>query len=186
MNTHLNTHLTTYYTTCESPIQTILLTSDGTALTGLYMVEQRHGPQIGADWVRQDDAIPFAEAKRQLAAYFAGELTVFDLPLAPQGTDFQRRVWEELTRIPYGVTLSYGELARRIGQPGSSRAVGLANGRNPISIIVPCHRVIGANGKLVGYGGGLPRKEALLAHEAALSRPQIGQTSLVAALELSR
>jgi methylated-DNA-[protein]-cysteine S-methyltransferase len=160
--------MTTFYTYFESQIDPILLTSDGEALTGLYMVEQKHGPEVAPDWVRNDDAAPFAEAKRQLADYFAGELTEFDLPLAPQGTEFQRRVWEELARIPYGVTISYGELARRIGQPGSSRAVGLANGRNPIAIVVPCHRVIGANGKLVGYGGGLPRKQALLAHEAAV------------------
>jgi methylated-DNA-[protein]-cysteine S-methyltransferase len=160
--------MTTYYTTLESPIEPILLTSNGAALTGLYLVEHRHGPQIEADWVRDDEALPFVEAKRQLTAYFAGERTEFDLQLAPQGTEFQRRVWKELACIPYGVTISYGELARRIGQPGSARAVGLANGRNPISIIVPCHRVIGANGKLVGYGGGLSRKEALLTHEAAV------------------
>jgi methylated-DNA-[protein]-cysteine S-methyltransferase len=157
----------TYYTYFESPIDPILLTSDGAALTGLYMVERKHGPEVGSDWVRNDDAAPFAEAQRQLADYFAGVLTEFDLPLTPEGTEFQRRVWTELTCIPYGQTISYGELARRIGQPGSARAVGLANGRNPISIVVPCHRVIGANGKLVGYGGGLPRKQALLALETA-------------------
>lgn len=157
----------TYYTYFESPVQTLLLTSDGTALTGLYMVEHRHRPEVEKDWIQDDDAAPFGEAKRQLAAYFAGSRTEFDLPLALQGTPFQQRVWEELTRIPYGDTISYGELARRIGNPNASRAVGLANGRNPISIIVPCHRVIGANGKLTGYGGGLSRKERLLALESA-------------------
>ena len=106
-----------------------------------------------------------AEAARQLAAYFAGQLTDFDLPLAPQGTEFQRTVWRNLQDIPYGETISYGELAKRIHNPNASRAVGLANGRNPISILVPCHRVIGADGSLTGYGGGLARKQWLLAHE---------------------
>ena len=114
---------------------------------------------------QSDEAAPFAEAKRQLAAYFAGRLTAFDLPLAPQGTPFQRRVWDELRRVPHGQTVSYGELARRIGSPTACRAVGAANGRNPLCIIVPCHRVVGANGKLIGYAGGMPRKEALLALE---------------------
>jgi methylated-DNA-[protein]-cysteine S-methyltransferase len=169
----------TLYTYYDSPVQPLLLTSDGTSLTGLYMVEHRHGPEVGADWIEQPDALPFAETKRQLALYFAGQLTEFDLPLAPQGTEFQQKVWQELRRIPYGATLSYGELARRIGSPNASRAVGLANGRNPISIIVPCHRVIGASGKLVGYGGGLSRKEILLALEAGAKRPD--QESLFAA-----
>lgn len=159
--------MNTFYTSFDSRLDPILLTSNGAALTGLYLVEHKHGPTIAPDWVRDDAAAPFAEAKRQLAAYFAGALTAFDLPLAPQGTNFQRRVWAELARIGYGETISYGELARRLGQPGSARAVGLANGRNPLSIVVPCHRVIGSNGALVGYGGGLPRKQALLAHEAS-------------------
>ena len=109
--------------------------------------------------------VPLRAAVEQLRAYFAGELRDFTLSLAPSGTSFQLRVWEELTRIPYGETICYGELADRIGNPKASRAVGLANGCNPISIIVPCHRVIGANGKLTGYGGGLPIKEQLLALE---------------------
>lgn len=159
--------MTTYYTYFDSRIDPLLLTSDGEALTGVFMVAHKYGPEVAPDWVQNDSAPPFAEAKRQLAGYFAGTLTEFDLPLAPRGTAFQLRVWEELRRIAFGETISYGELARRIGQPGSARAVGLANGRNPISIVVPCHRVIGANGKLVGYGGGLPRKQALLAHEAS-------------------
>ena len=111
------------------------------------------------------DSTPFAEPIRQLRAYFAGELEAFDLPLAPQGTPFQLKVWNRLCDIPYGETISYGELARRIGNPNASRAVGLANGSNPIPIIIPCHRVIGSNGKLTGYGGGLPIKEKLLALE---------------------
>jgi methylated-DNA-[protein]-cysteine S-methyltransferase len=105
------------------------------------------------------------EAVRQLRAYFAGELQAFDLPLAPQGTPFQLAVWKHLCEIPYGETISYGELARRIGNPNASRAVGLANGSNPIPIVIPCHRVIGSNGKLTGYGGGLPIKDKLLGLE---------------------
>lgn len=155
-----------YYTVIDSPIDPLMLTSDGTALTGLYMTPHQYGPTVATDWLRDDNAAPLPEAVRQLKAYFAGELSSFDLPLRPQGTPFQQRVWAELCTIPFGVTISYGELARRLGDVNASRAVGLANGRNPISIIVPCHRVIGANGKLTGYGGGLPRKQALLAFEA--------------------
>lgn len=171
----------TLYTYYESPIQPLLLTSNGTALTGLFMVQHKHGPEVGEDWIEQADALPFAETKRQLDLYFAGELTEFDLPLAPEGTAFQQKVWEELRRIPYGVTISYGELADRVGNPNASRAVGLANGRNPISIIVPCHRVIGANGKLTGYGGGLSRKEILLNLESGKRPPE--QASLFASAE---
>ncbi len=163
-------YTTTYYTYFDSPIQPLLLTSDGTALTGLFMVAHKHGPEVEAGWVQSDEAAPFAEAKRQLGAYFAGRLTTFDLPLAPGGTAFQRRVWDELRRVPHGETVSYGELARRIGQPTACRAVGLANGRNPLSIIVPCHRVVGAGGNLIGYASGMARKEALLALEAIGSR----------------
>jgi methylated-DNA-[protein]-cysteine S-methyltransferase len=172
-----------YYTETNSPIGPLLLTSDGASLTGLYMSEHRHGPSAGEPlsawgieatpgkdgrWVLDDSAEPFAEAKAQLAAYFEGRLTEFDLPLCMHGTDFQQHVWGLLTEIPFGTTISYGELARRAGNPNSSRAVGLANGHNPISIIAPCHRVIGSNGKLTGYGGGLPRKAALLDFEFAV------------------
>jgi methylated-DNA-[protein]-cysteine S-methyltransferase len=171
-----------YYTDCETPLQRLLLTSDGTSLTSLYLPGDRNGVEPDGSWVRRDDAAPFPEAKRQIAAYFSGSLRAFELPLAPRGTAFQRRVWEELERIPYGITISYGELARRIGDPSGARAVGLANGRNPIAIVVPCHRVIGANGKLVGYGGGLPRKAALLAFEASVlangARPWPGTACL--------
>lgn len=154
------------YTSFDSPLQPLLLTSNGAALTGLFMVGHKHGPDLGAGWARDDGAAPFAEAKRQLAAYFAGHLTTaFDLPLAPAGTAFQKRVWDELRRIPHGQTVSYGELARRIGSPNACRAVGRANGRNPLAIIVPCHRVVGADGRLVGYAGGMAGKEALLALE---------------------
>lgn len=154
-----------YYTIIDSPFDPLLLTSDGTSLTGLHMGAQKHAPTLAPHWQRNDDALPFAEAKQQLAAYFAGKLHEFDLPLKLEGSDFQIRVWQTLLQIPYGRTWSYGELASKIDNPKASRAVGLANGRNPIGIIVPCHRVIGASGKLTGYGGGLPRKIALLALE---------------------
>lgn len=158
----------TYYIRFPSPLGPILLTSNGDGLTGLYMSEYKHGEEVRDDWTSGDAASLLQEAKRQLAAYFEGTLKEFDVPLAMQGTPFQLRVWEELTHIPYGTTISYGELARRVGNPNASRAVGLANGRNPVSIIVPCHRVIGSDGKLIGYGGGLPRKSALLAFEATV------------------
>ncbi len=154
----------TYFTTLDSPIGELLLTSDGSALTGLFMPSQKHAREARSDW-RRDPAV-FRVAREQLAAYFASDLHEFDLPLAPAGTEFQRTVWCALHGISFGRTESYGALARRIGAPKASRAVGLANGRNPISIVVPCHRVIGADGSLTGYGGGIERKRWLLAHEA--------------------
>ncbi len=150
-----------FYRRMSSPIGELLLTTNGEALTGVYMAPH----EIGDGW-RRDDAV-LLPAVEQLESYFAGDLREFDVPLTLDGTDFQRRVWTALRAIPYGTTISYGELARRIGQPTASRAVGAANGCNPISIIVPCHRVIGANGTLTGYGGGLDRKQWLLKHEAA-------------------
>ncbi len=159
--------MTTYYTTLDTPLKTLTLLSDGTALTGIYLSEHKDATPRGTDWQNRDAATPFAEAKRQLQEYFDGTRTTFDLPLNPSGTDFQRRVWQKLQAIPFGVTISYGELARRIGDPNASRAVGLANGRNPLSIVIPCHRVIGANGKLTGYAGGIERKQWLLKFEAA-------------------
>ena len=153
------------FTYAESPIGRILLTSDGTALTGLYTNAEHRPPRLGADWVEDSTTTPLAETVRQLAEYFLGSRRDFDIPLSLQGTVFQLRVWRMLTQIHYGETCSYGDLARRLDNPSASRAVGLANGRNPISIIVPCHRVIGADGSLTGYGGGLERKRWLLAHE---------------------
>jgi methylated-DNA-[protein]-cysteine S-methyltransferase len=155
--------MTTYFATLDSPVGELLLMSNGEALVGLHMELQRYPVQRDPSWRRDDRALQ--PVRRQLEAYFAGELTDFDVPLAAAGTPFQRRVWEELRRIPYGETWSYGELARRLGDPKACRAVGLANGRNPIGIVVPCHRVIGANGALTGYGGGIERKRWLLAHE---------------------
>jgi methylated-DNA-[protein]-cysteine S-methyltransferase len=147
-------------TTVDSPLGPLTLTASDGALTRLAMENQRHAPAASPEWVRDDTW--FAPVTEQLDAYFAGDLKEFDVPLRMTGTGFQQRVWEGLRTIPYGETLSYGELATRVGSPGGSRAVGLANGRNPIAVIVPCHRVIGADGSLTGYGGGLERKVALL------------------------
>lgn len=165
----MTTFLTaTFYARLDSPVGPLLLTSDGAALTGLYM---NCPPPIPPDWTQSDHAAPFPEARRQLAAYFAGLLRDFTLPLAPVGTPFQARVWDELRLIPYGETRSYGEIARRLGSPGASRAVGLANGQNCLSIVVPCHRVVGAGGRLTGYRGGLDRKGFLLALERQTKTP---------------
>jgi methylated-DNA-[protein]-cysteine S-methyltransferase len=146
-----------------SPIGELLLTSDDDGLTGLYMEGQDE--PLNAEGCRLDDDDVLSLARRQLAAYFAGLLTVFDVKLHLLGTAFQQRVWNGLLTIPFGRTTSYGALATELGQPMAMRAVGLANGRNPVSIIVPCHRVIGRDGSLTGYGGGIERKRWLLAHE---------------------
>lgn len=163
-----------YFSELESPIGPLLLLGDEQALAALYMVDHRHQPPLPAACERRDTA--FRAVRAQLEAYFAGELTEFDVPLSAKGTEFQRTVWRALCAIRYGQTESYGKLAQRIGNPSASRAVGLANGKNPISIIVPCHRVIGANGSLTGYGGGVERKKWLLEHErrvAARRAPRI-------------
>jgi methylated-DNA-[protein]-cysteine S-methyltransferase len=147
------------YRTIDSPIGLLTLAGHGGALTNLRMVDQTYEPSR-ADW--SPDPGAFRAAVDQLGAYFAGELTDFDVELDLRGTEFQRRVWKALLTIPYGETRSYGEIAEQIGAPGAARAVGLANGHNPIAIVVPCHRVIGANGSLTGFGGGLGRKRTLL------------------------
>ncbi|MHB8340939.1 MAG: methylated-DNA--[protein]-cysteine S-methyltransferase [Mycobacteriales bacterium] len=157
------------FTVLESPLGDLLLVSNGAALGGLYLAGQRHGPTVEPDWQR-DDAGLHAVAVEELAGYFAGERTSFDLPLAPVGTDFQLRVWLALRDIPFGQTESYGDLAARIGRPTAARAVGLAVGHNPLSIVVGCHRVLGRGGALTGYAGGLDRKRWLLAHEAEVMR----------------
>jgi methylated-DNA-[protein]-cysteine S-methyltransferase len=156
--------MTTTHTVIDSPIGHLTLVSDGTALTGVYMESHRHAkPDAWGSETALGQAPPvLQEAAGQLRAYFAGERTDFDLPLRPLGTPFHVAVWEALRSIPYGQTISYAELARRVGSPGASRAVGLANGRNPISVVVPCHRVIGTDGSLTGYGGGVERKRRLL------------------------
>ncbi len=168
------------YTEYSSPIGTLILTARDGALTGLWIQGERHAPELSASWQRDDDA--FAEVIAQLDDYFAGRRWTFDLPVAPDGTEFQQRVWAELRRIPVHTTITYGELARRIGQPSAARAVGLANGRNPLSVVVPCHRVIGANRHLWGYGGGLEMKRFLLEHEGV----PIGDDLRVEALSTGR
>ncbi len=161
----------TYFTTTASPVGELLLTGDGVALTGVYW--NNATPPAGA----VSDGGPFAAVLAELDAYFQGELTAFTVPVAPRGTPFQTRVWAALVGIPHGTTISYGEQARRLGVPNASRAVGAANGRNPVSIVVPCHRVIGGNGALTGYGGGLERKKWLLDFEAQRSRAAIASGS---------
>ncbi|GAB3725273.1 methylated-DNA--[protein]-cysteine S-methyltransferase [Nocardiopsis oceani] len=150
----------THYTTLDSPLGQLLLHGDGEALTGVKTPPQNGTHSIPENWIANHKV--FTDIGKQLTAYFNGGLRSFDLLLAPTGTAWQLQVWRALTTIPYGETASYGELAEELGKPTASRAVGTANGRNPISIIVPCHRVIGANGSLTGYAGGLDRKKYLL------------------------
>jgi methylated-DNA-[protein]-cysteine S-methyltransferase len=152
-----------FYSHCESPIGKLLLVASPRGLSQIWFEGKTDKAALGIECREDEPAL--REVIRQLRAYFAAELETFDVGLAPEGTPFQQRVWSELLKIPYGETISYGELARRIGSPNASRAVGLANGSNPIPIIIPCHRVIGSDGKLTGYGGGLPIKEKLLALE---------------------
>ena len=154
---------TTLFTVYGSPVGPLLLSGDDEALSGLAFADGAGAP---AGWTRADER--FAVERRQLDEYFAGTRTSFAIPLRLDGAPFERRVWEALLAVPYGTTVSYGQLAARLDTPDAARAVGAANGRNPVAIVVPCHRVIGAEGKLTGYGGGLERKRALLAHEGAL------------------
>ena len=151
------------HTVADSPVGPLTLVATDGVLSGVYMDQQRHRPP--QETFGEPDDAAFGACVEQLQGYFAGQLREFDLPLHFAGTPFQRAVWEALRTIPYGQTMSYGELAERIGRPSASRAVGLANGKNPISIIVPCHRVVGSGGALTGYGGGLPRKRQLLDFE---------------------
>ena len=164
------------FTRFSSPVSELVLTATDAGLTGIYFPTSRHGPPPleRDDWVEDDGSgsgiVVLARTRRQLEEYFAGNRTTFDVALAAQGTGFERRVWGALQAIPYGTTLSYGELARRLGDGRATRAVGAANGRNPIPIIVPCHRVVGSRGELTGFGGGIDRKRWLLEHEGALMR----------------
>lgn len=155
------------HTELASPLGALTLTADGAALTSLRFERHAHAHAPTPSTTRDDHARVFVAAREQLAAYFAGELRGFALPLAPHGSEFQRKVWAALGEIPFGATSSYGALARRLGLPSHSRAVGHANARNPLSILVPCHRVVGAGGALTGYAGGVERKRWLLAHEGA-------------------
>ncbi len=154
----------TSYTTMESPIGPLLLAGDEGGLRLVHFATGRRPKSPQRNWI--EDKAPFKEVIRQLEAYFEGKLKEFDVPLVLDGTEFQLLVWRNLRKIPYGETVSYGQLARRIGSPDAARAVGLANGSNPIPIIIPCHRVIGSNGDLTGFGGGLPVKKELLALES--------------------
>ena len=155
----------------DSPLGPLLLAGEGDALALIGLPGGKRPPAPARDWT--EDAKPFVSARRQLDEFFAGKRERFDLDLALEGTEFQQQVWTTLARIPYGKTWSYGELAKRIGRPKAVRAVGLANGANPLPIVLPCHRVIGADGSLTGYGGGMPAKRLLLELEGALrAEPQ--------------
>jgi methylated-DNA-[protein]-cysteine S-methyltransferase len=167
--------MSTYVTRIDSPVGLLLLAASDEGLRAVEFHASRHPIVRGRDWVEGGHPLLDA-ARRQLGEYFEGWRTVFDLPLAPQGTPFQREVWQGLAGIPYGQTISYAELARRVGRPAASRAVGAANGRNPLPIVLPCHRVIGADGSLTGFGGGLPVKRFLLALEGALRRHDLFAT----------
>ena len=159
------------YIAIDSPLGELYLIRDASALIGLYLAGQKHVPDR-AYWGQLDTRCSLLrEVQRQLDQYFQHQRRTFDLPLNPMGTDFQKQVWQQLRQISYGQTWSYGELAQSLGQPTAARAVGAANGRNPIAIIIPCHRVIARNGKLTGYAGGVDRKQWLLSHEGML-RPQ--------------
>jgi methylated-DNA-[protein]-cysteine S-methyltransferase len=156
------------YTWMESPVGRLLLAGDAAGLRSVSFLTSNRADVVREDWV--EDRLALRDVERQLRDYFAGALRRFDLQLAPVGTEFQLRVWRELRVIPYGETISYGELAKRVGNAKASRAVGLANGCNPIAIIVPCHRVIGTDGSLTGFGGGLRNKEILLELESGQGR----------------
>lgn len=167
-----------YYHVIDSPLGPLLLTSDGDRLTGTFMGADATLERVSASDKWQRTPAVFTTAEAQLRAYFARELKVFDLPLHPLGTTFQQQVWNYLSSIPYGSTVSYKTVAAALGSPKSMRAVGMANGRNPISIIIPCHRVIGANGTLTGYRGGLWRKQWLMNFECGLPLPELTESDL--------
>jgi methylated-DNA-[protein]-cysteine S-methyltransferase len=152
----------------RTPLGTMIAIAAGGALTGLHFEDGRHAPAPSPEWREDPRHAPLRECAEQLADYFAGRRQCFDLPLAPDGTDFQRRVWREIARVPFGETISYAELAARAGSPGSARAAGAATGRNPLAIVVPCHRIVASGGGLTGYAGGLARKQSLLSLEGAL------------------
>jgi len=155
------------YARFATPLGPVFATAVDNALTGIYFVGQRHAPEISPEWREDQGHAPLAECACQVIGYLESKRASFDLPLAPVGTAFQQRVWREIARIPRGETLSYAELAARAGTPGAARAAGAATGRNPLSIVVPCHRVVGSGGSLTGYAGGIPRKVKLLEIEGA-------------------
>lgn len=157
-----------YFDRIASPLGPMVLASDGDALTGAWFDGQRHQPPVGPESRRQGDLPILRRAAAELADYFAGERTAFDLPLAPAGTPFQRSVWAAIADVRYGETIAYRDLAARVGRPQGVRAAGAATGRNPLSIVIPCHRIVGADGALTGYAGGLVRKRSLLELERAV------------------
>jgi len=167
----MNNTETIYFDEIDSPVGPLRLIADAHGLREVCFEVENHPTIMQPEWVRASK--PLERAHRQLDEYFAGTRQAFDLTLNPRGTPFQLAVWMQLRRIPYGTSISYGELARRVGNPAASRAVGAANGRNPLSIVVPCHRVIGANGKLTGFGGGLPTKQFLLTLEQQNTRSDL-------------
>ena len=158
-----------YYDSFESPHGKMLLVASEKGVSGIYFNRQKYFPATKKDWKRDERHAVLKQAKRELLEYFAGKRKRFGVPLAPDGTPFQRSVWKAISKVGFGKTLTYGELAAKAGRPGSARAAGAATGRNPIGIIVPCHRIMGANGSLTGYAGGLRKKRALLALEGAAS-----------------
>lgn len=163
------------YDYLETPHGRMLLVANDAGLSGVYFVGQKHYPRPDGTWKR--DAQALRQAKRELQEYFAGKRKSFDVALAPEGTAFQRAVWRQIARVSCGETITYAELARRAGRPGAARAAGAATGRNPVGVIVPCHRIVGSNGSLTGYAGGLPRKKALLALEGARAATSTGSRS---------
>ena len=163
----------TRYIRFDSPLGPMLVTADENGLTHVDFVGAKYTRPVRPEWVEDPGAPVLVECRRQLEEYFAGKRTGFDLPLAPQGTAFQQRVWEEISRVRFGETISYGELAKRAGAPGQARAAGAATGRNPVGVVIPCHRIVGSDGSLTGYAGGLERKRELLELEGVL------QSSLV-------
>jgi methylated-DNA-[protein]-cysteine S-methyltransferase len=158
----------TRYRRYATPLGPMFATATGNAVTGIYFEGQKHQAEVAADWIEDRKHPALIECERQLAAYFAGQRREFDLPMAPEGTVFQKRVWREIAGIAFGETITYAELARRAGSPGSARAAGAATGRNPHTIVVPCHRVVGTSGSLTGYAGGLERKTRLLQIEGVI------------------
>ena len=154
----------------ESPLGPMYATAEEDGITHIEFAGAKYAPEQRADWIEDPQAPDLAACGTQLAEYFAGRRTEFDLPLAPRGSEFQQRVWKEIARVPFGKTISYAELAKRAGAPGQARAAGAATGRNPVSLVIPCHRIVGSDGSLTGYAGGLERKRELLELEGVLQR----------------
>jgi methylated-DNA-[protein]-cysteine S-methyltransferase len=158
------------YARFESPLGPIIAIADEDGLRHVDFVGAKYERAVAPDWLEDPVAPALAACRKQLGEYFAGTRSQFDLPLAPRGSDFQQRVWREIARVPYGETISYGELAKRAGAPGQARAAGAATGRNPVGVVIPCHRIVGSDGSLTGYAGGLERKRGLLELEGVLQR----------------